>query len=238
MQSSNPATVSERPSPTASSASSAIQRGNMVESQVRPSDVTDRRIIRAMLKLPREEFVPLASRTLAYMDAPVPLEPGRTARRLMEARTYARLVQLAAIPDGATVLEIGCGTGYGIALLAQMCKRVVGLDHDAEMISSADRNLAALGITNAHLRTGDLAAGVAEFGPYDAIIVAGAIAVVPAQLLDQLKDGGRLVAVRGAGIPGKASVWLRSGTVYNSREHFDASADALPGFEAPAEFRL
>ena len=227
-----------RPSPTSATADAATQRANMVESQVRPSDVTDRRIIRAMTEIPREKFVPLKVQPIAYSDGPVPLTEGRAGRELMDARVYAKLIQRAEIPDGATVLEIGSGTGYGVAVLARIAKRVVGVESDAALAANAIDTLKALGVANATIKTGPLTAGSPAEGPYDAIIVAGSVSDIPASLLDQLKDGCRLIAVRRDGVASKAAVWRRSGVMFNSADDFDAAAAPLPGFETPAVFRL
>ena len=216
----------------------ATQRLNMLESQVRPSDVTDRRIMRAMGALPRERFVPADQRSLAYMDGPVPLGAGRSARKLMDARTFAKMAQLADIPDGGAVLEIGAGTGYGVAVLASFAKKVFGVESDAGLVAQGAALLKDLKIENAHMRQGPLPAGLASEGPFDAIIVSGAVPEVPAALLDQLKDGGRLVAVVADGVAGKATVFVRSGKTFVDRDGFDANAQALPGFERPKAFAL
>ncbi len=126
----------------------ATQRKNMVESQVRPSDITDRRIIRAMLELPREAFVPEKFRALAYMDGPVPMAPaeeGRHRRTLLTARTLAKLVQTAESDASASVLHGGAGTGYGAALLNSLAHSVVALECDDELIGKAREALRSVG---------------------------------------------------------------------------------------------
>lgn len=230
--------TSDRPSPTATVADPRTQRLNMVESQVRPSDVTDRRLIRAISDVARESFVPDAARAIAYMDGPVPYSRERGARELMSARDFARLVQLAVIPESGTVLEVGCGTGYGLAILARLAKRVIGVEVDTALAAAATANLQSLGVANASVVTGALTSGADASGPYDAIIVSGAVSEMPASLLDQLKDGARLVAIRNVRGVGKATAWVRSGTRFDARDHFDAAAASLPGFETPPSFRL
>ncbi len=213
----------------------AIQRKNMVESQVRPSDVTDRRIIRAMLDLEREAFVPEAVKPLAYMDGAVPLTTaGAPKRALLPARTLAKLVQAAAIEPDAAVLDVGAGTGYSSALLARLAGRVVALESDAGLAAAAARNLAGIGTVK--VVTGELAGGSPQEGPFDAILIAGAIEVTPSDLFDQLKAGGRLVTIVGSGRRGRATLWRRDGTTYGARELFDAAADVLPGFEKAQQF--
>ena len=113
------------------------QRLNMVESQVRPSDVTDRRIIKAMLEVPREAFLPAELRSLAYIDDAVPVRRGKDARYLLAPRVFAKLVQLAELAPEAVVLDVGCATGYSTAVLAKLAKRVVAVECDAALADRA-----------------------------------------------------------------------------------------------------
>lgn len=213
----------------------ALQRTNMVESQVRPSDVTDRRVVRAMLAVAREQFLPDALKPVAYMDGELRLDAGRA---VLAPRTFARLVQLAGLPDGAAVLDVGAGTGYAAAILAHMGARVTALEANAGLADTATRNLAAAGVAGVAVKTGELTAGAPDQGPYDAIILAGAVEDVPDTLLDQLKDGGRLVAILGSGVTGRAVAWQRLGGSFDRIVGFDASATSLPGFQKPKAFAL
>jgi protein-L-isoaspartate(D-aspartate) O-methyltransferase len=217
------------------------QRLNMVESQVRPSDVTDRRIIRAMLEVPREAFVPEGLRALAYMDEAVPVGQGaggRPARTLLAPRTFAKLVQLAEIEASAVVLDVGCATGYSTAVLARLARAVVALEADAALAGRATATLRRLEVNNALLIEGPLAAGAPSHAPFDAIVLEGAVPRVPHDLLEQLKDGGRLVCVSAQAAFGRAEVWRRSGKAFDARPAFDAGADPLPGFTVEAGFAL
>lgn len=217
----------------------ATQRNNMVESQVRPSDVTDRRIIRAMLDLPRERFVPERFRALAYMDGAVPLTPARTGgarRTLLPARTLAKLVQAADVTPDACVLDVGAGTGYGAALLARLADSVVALECDEAFLGPAREALAALDVRNVTVVQGELAQGWPNEGPYDAILVEGAVEEIAPELLDQLKDGGRLVAIVGGSAAGRAILWRRDGGAFGRTSIFNATADVLPGFEKVRTF--
>ena len=219
----------------------SLQRLNMVESQVRPSDVTDRRIIRAMGEVPREAFVPAHLKSVAYMDEAVSLTvdaAGRPLRQLLPARVFAKLVQAADLKEGATVLEAGCGTGYGTAILAKIVRRVAGVEPDAALADTARAVLAAQGVTNAAIITGAVSGGHPSESPFDAIILGGAVPEIPRALLDQLKDGGRLIAIVTAKHGGKAVVCIRSGGTYDTREIFDAFAMPLPGLEKPKAFAL
>jgi protein-L-isoaspartate(D-aspartate) O-methyltransferase len=215
------------------------QRINMVESQVRPSDVTDRRIIRAMLEIPRELFVPGGLRALAYMDEGVPVSPrahGRTPRMLLAPRTFAKLVQLAEIDADDVVLDVGCATGYSTAVLARLAKSVVAIEADASLAARAADALRQLQIKNATALHGAFEAGAPPHAPFDAIVLEGAVQEVPQGLLEQLRDGGRLVGILADGAVGRAQVWLRTGKLFDARPAFDAGAELLPGTARKAEF--
>jgi protein-L-isoaspartate(D-aspartate) O-methyltransferase len=215
------------------------QRINMVESQVRPSDVTDRRIIRAMLEVPREAFVPAALQALAYMDEAVlatEADVGRPGRCLLAPRTFAKLVQLAEIGPDAVVLDVGCATGYSTAVLARLANAVVAVEVDAALVARATQTLRGLGIGNALAIEGALEKGAPSHAPFDAILLEGAVPRIPQELLEQLRDGGRLVAVIADGTFGRAQVWQRTGKLFDPRPAFDAGAQPLPGFARQAGF--
>lgn len=220
----------------------ALQRKNMVESQVRPSDVTDRRIMNALLAVPREDFVPQTVRSLAYMDGSVRLTAaslkGGAERALMEPRLFARLLDLAAIEPQHRVLIVGAGSGYSAAVLQRLAAEVVALESDSELAASAAKALANLKGTPVQVVTGPLNAGWAKAAPYDVIFVEGSISQVPEALLQQLKEGGVLVAVYTELKPGKATLWKRYVNSFQQRAAFDAAAPKLPGFEVAVQFRL
>jgi protein-L-isoaspartate(D-aspartate) O-methyltransferase len=215
------------------------QRINMVESQVRPSDVTDRRILRAMLELPREDFVPEAMRAMAYMDEAIEVAPrhdGGVARYLLPPRTLAKLIQLADIDAATHVLDVGPATGYSTALLAKLGSRVVALEVDDALCATMKENLLGLGLANVSIKHGPLPTGAAGEGPFDAILLNGAVEAVGSGLLDQLKEGGRLVAVQTSGSFGRANVWRRSNDAFDIRPGFDVAAPPIPGFARPVGF--
>ncbi len=217
------------------------QRTNMVESQIRPSDVTDRRIIRAMLEVPREQFVPTSLKPIAYMDQQIALSKAPAAgeaRGLLEPRVLAKLVQLAEIGNSDVVLDVGCGPGYSAALLGRLAETVVALEADAELVETAGAVLADLGLDNVAVVSGALEAGYPNEGPYDAIFIGGRVEEIPAELLDQLKDGGRLVAVRGTPVHARALIWRRIGANFDVQEAFEAAAPLLPGFSKARSFAL
>lgn len=219
----------------------AEQRTNMVESQIRPSDVTDRRIIRAMLEIPREEFVPTSQRPFAYIDDLVPVNrtgPGTVPRALLAPRTLAKLIQLAEIADTDVVLTVGAATGYAAALISRLAETVVALEEDAEFAETAGRLMEQLSCDNVAVVTGRLIDGYPDEGPYDAIFVDGRVEDMPPVLLDQLKDGGRLVAVEGEATFARATIWRRVGANFDAQEAFAASAPLLPGFARARQFVL
>ena len=216
----------------------ALQRLNMVESQLRPSDITDRRILRAMAEIDREAFVPIHVRPLSYMDEDIRLGAREGVRTMMAPRTLARLIQLADIEPAETVLEIGAATGYATAVLARLAGHVVGLEAEAVLAQAASVALTAAAVGNAHVVTGDLSNGHPDGAPYDVIFINGAVSRFPSTLLDQLKDGGRLVAVLADGGIERATVWRRTGMHYDRRTMFDARASSLPGFQDEPAFAL
>jgi protein-L-isoaspartate(D-aspartate) O-methyltransferase len=217
----------------------ATQRLNMVESQVLTSDVTDRRILRAMRNLPRERFVPPPMTELAYMDEAVPITPpGPDRRWLLAPRVEAKLLQLADIGAEDCVLNVGCGTGYSAAILASMARSVVALESDAKLAGEARRNLAELALGNVAVVVAELTGGCPAKAPYDAIVLQGSITAAPEVLFDQLKDGGRLVAIVMEDGLGKATIWRRLGRSVDAWRAFDATGPCLPGFAQTPMFVL
>lgn len=211
----------------------AAQRTNMVEAQVRINDVTDPRIHAAMGEVPRERFVPAAKRALAYSDVPVEVSPGRY---LLDPRTFSKLLALADVKAGDTVLDVGSATGYSAAVLARLAKSVIALEQDAELVRIAYDLLPQLGVANAIVTQGALNQGLKTKAPYDVIFVNGAIAERPETLLAQLAEGGRLVAVIGEGAMGKAELFLREHGRIGCRSGFDAGIPPLVGFSKTVGF--
>jgi protein-L-isoaspartate(D-aspartate) O-methyltransferase len=214
----------------------ATQRLNMVESQVRPSDVTDRRITRAMRDIPREDFVPGPLKSIAYADEHLRVtESGNRQRTILAPRLLAKMIQLLSIEPDGLILDIGPATGYSTALLARLGQTVIALEEDPRLAERAQATLTALGADNAVI-TGPMRSGAPDEGPYDAILLNGAVHSVPPALLDQLKDGGLLAAVSVENGVGRATLWVRHGMTFDRRTAFDANAPYLPGFEPPAGF--
>jgi protein-L-isoaspartate(D-aspartate) O-methyltransferase len=211
----------------------AAARTKMVDSQLRTENVTDYDILAAMSDIPRERFVPAGQGRLAYVDRDVPIA---AARYLMEPAPFARLLQIAEVGRSDIVLDVGCGTGYSAAVLARLADSVVALESDADLAGSASATLMDLGVANAAVVTGPLEEGYPSEGPFDVIVVEGAVEVVPDALLSQLKEGGRLVAVVGYGRAAAAKVFTRSAGEVGSRDAFDAAVMPLPGFRKPQAF--
>jgi protein-L-isoaspartate(D-aspartate) O-methyltransferase len=214
-------------------------RQSMVDSQIRTNEVTDLRLLAAMLELPRERFVPASRVDLAYLDDDLPVRDasaGNPARYLIEPMVLARLIQALELGGHERVLDIGCTTGYSTAVLARLAGSVIGLEEDSELATIARNNLAEVGARNVDVVSAPLAAGAPNKGPYDAILINGAVELVPEALFSQLKEGGRLAAVVRTNPPGRATLFVRSAGAVSQRSLFDAAVPLLPGFAAPRGF--
>ncbi|MBK1662440.1 protein-L-isoaspartate O-methyltransferase family protein [Paracraurococcus ruber] len=213
----------------------ADARKRMVDGQLRPNRVTDPRLLDAMRDLPREEFLPRAVRARAYADEDVPLPGGRA---LIQPMAIARLVQLAAVRPGDRALVVCAGTGYGAAVLARCGARVTALESAEPLLAIAGTALAAcLPAGAVRLEAAPPAAGFAAGAPYDAILIEGEVPEIPAAIAAQLAEGGRLVAVLGAGRRnGVATLARRLGGTVTTTPAFDCATVALPEFAAAPGF--
>jgi protein-L-isoaspartate(D-aspartate) O-methyltransferase len=215
----------------------ANARRMMVEGQVRTSDVTDPRLLAAMLEVPREAFVPAARADFAYLDRDLTVHgSGAAARCLLKPMVLAKLIQAAEVDESDRVLDVACATGYSSAVLAHLSAQVVALEEDGVLARTAADTLHALGIANVAVRTGALTLGSPADGPYDVVVVNGAVEVMPDALCAQLKDGGRLVCVMRRGGVGRAMLYRSVEGDVSGRPIFDASAPLLPGFARPPAF--
>lgn len=205
----------------------------MIDGQLRPSEVNDPAILSAIRAVPRTLFVPKAKRGFAYVDEDIEVAPGRA---LMEPMVFGRLLVAAAVKPVDTVLDIGGATGYSAAVLAQLAESVVALENDAALAEAAEQRLASLDIVNVAVVTGELTAGVEKEAPFDVIYLAGAVDEVPAVILDQLAEGGRLVCVQPASGVGRAQLYTRQTGSIGRRSLFDANIVALPGFQKATSF--
>lgn len=208
-------------------------RKNMVESQIRTNKVTSERIVAAMLDLAREEFVPAKLKGAAYLDEDLPVAPGRF---LMEPMVLARLLQYAEVKPSDKVLDLGGATGYSAALVSYLAGSVVAVESDADLAAQAKPLLAKFGKAPVTLVQGDLKQGAKAHGPYDVILFAGTVAEVPAAVLEQLSEGGRLLAVLQSPRIGRATLITRQGNTFPQRQLFDAQVPVLPGFERQEAF--
>ncbi len=212
-------------------------RQKMVDGQVRPSDVTDLRIIDAMLDVPREEFVPESQRALAYLDLDLDVTEAGTAKRfLTKPAVIARMLQAAEIEQTDSVLVVGCPCGYTAAVVAKLADRVRATESDAALAAKAVDVLARLGFGNVTVRIAAASEGDEADAPYDVIVLAGATEIVPNQLYRQLRDGGRLVGVFATSRPPRAMIVTHSHADFGCRTLFDASVPVLPGLERPPAF--
>lgn len=211
-------------------------RQKMVDGQVRTSDVTDSRILDAMLAVPREAFVPAAQQALAYLDLDLDVSSGGTKRYLLKAALTAKLLQAAEIKSTDNVLVVGVASGYVASLAAKIAARVTATESDSALASQAATAIAGLGLANVSVRTAAAAEGDAASAPYDVIILNGATEIVPQRLFSQLAEGGRLVGVFAATRPSRAMAVTLTHGDFGHRTLFDAAAPLLPGLERLAEF--
>jgi protein-L-isoaspartate(D-aspartate) O-methyltransferase len=205
----------------------------MVETQVRPSDVTNLSILAAMRALPREAFAPPALKQLAYADQELEVAPGRS---LMRPRDLGKLLQALAPRPGARALEIAGATGYGAAVLARCGAETTLLEPDSGLNFAAVAAFGACGIANVHTASTDITSGWADTAPYDIIMLNGAAEVVPEAWLAQLSEGGRLGVIVRSGAAGHARLYTKSGGVTAFRVIFDAAPPVAPGLTAKPAF--
>lgn len=213
----------------------AARRRVMVDTQVRPSDVTKFPIIDAMLQVPREQFVPDTRSEAAYAGENLDLGHGRV---VLEPRTLAKMLEALNLSEDDLVLDVGCAYGYSTAVAARLAQMVIAVEEDEAMASAAQELLAAAGADNAIVHPGPLAAGAPEHGPYDAMLVQGGVAEFPDDLAAQLKDGGRVACIFMKNALGTVCIGQKSRGNITWKYEFNAGAPVLPGFETPREFAL
>ncbi len=213
----------------------AERRRMMVDTQVRPSDVTKYPIIESMLSVPRELFVAKGQAEAAYADQNVPLADNRV---MLEARTLAKTLDALDITNEELVLDLGCGLGYSSAVVARMAQMVIGVEEESELADEAQSQLSEIGVDNAIVHSGALTDGAAEHGPYDVILVQGGVETLPQAIVDQLKEGGRIAVLFMTGALGEVKVGHKTNGEVSWRFSFNATAPVLPGFEAIQEFSL
>lgn len=213
----------------------ALRRTVMVDTQIRPSDVTKFPIIDAFLAVPREAFLPEELQEAAYVGENLEVAPGRV---VLEARTFAKMLDALDIRAGELVLDLGCTTGYSAAVLARLGEAVVAVEEDADMARDATAALAEQGADNVAVVEAPLTEGAAQHGPYDVIVVEGAVETLGDALMAQLKEGGRIAALFVDGALGAVRIGYKLNGSVSWRFVFNAGAPVLPGFERKEQFAL
>jgi protein-L-isoaspartate(D-aspartate) O-methyltransferase len=211
----------------------------MIESQIRPNGVRDTRVLNAFASVPREHFVPEGQKAISYMDGPVlaaPATPHSPARYLLPPMVLARMLQYLEPQASDRALDVGGATGYSAAILSKTCGAVHALEASELLAARTEQCLRHAGIGAVKVHHGALEAGVASEKPYSLILVGGAVASEPKELLDQLAEGGRLIAIVRKGWQGHTRLYTKASGVVSGRPVFDAGADFLPGFEPKPEF--
>ena len=207
----------------------AAARRAMVDSQLRPSGVTDPRVIAAMATIPRERFVPEAALGFAYIDRAIPLGDGRA---MTPPATLGRMIVELEVKRGESGLVVGAGTGYSTAILIDMGAKVMALESDPVLADTIERLVGP----DAQVSCGDLVAGAVDAAPYDFILIDGAVEVIPDKLTGQLKPGGRLVGCLIERGVQRLVIGQRTGTAFGLRSLADTAAPPLPGFTRPRVF--
>lgn len=211
------------------------RRRIMVDTQVRPSDVTSFPIIEAMLEVPREMFVPRGQRAAAYLGETLDLGDGAF---LLEPRTFAKMLEALNLSPGDLVLDLGAGLGYSSAVMARLAEAVIAVEAQEARATEAQALLGEAGADSVCVTEGPLAEGAAQHGPYDAIVIEGGIEHLPEALAAQLKDGGRIVALFMERALGTVRLGRKQGGVIYWRDVFHASAPVLEGFTRVPAFEF
>ena len=220
----------------------AQARYNMIEQQIRPWNVLDGDVLDLLAVVRREDFVPPAYRSMAFMDIEIPLlgndaeEAVRLGHSMLQPRVEARILQDLQIQPTDRVLEIGAGSGYMAALLAARAERVVSLEIHPELAEMARENLRDAGVHNADVRLNDGARDAIPDGPFDVIVLSGSVAEVPTHLLSLLREGGRLGAIVGSEPVMRFTVTRRTGDRFETTSPWDTIAPRLVNFPEPSGF--
>lgn len=211
-----------------------LARFNMIEQQIRPAEVLDPKVLEIISHIAREDFVPETYRNLAYADAHIPLGHGQL---MMKPIQEARMLQALAIQPDDKVLEIGTGSGYVTALLANLAKQVISVELNPELQQQAQQALARAHISNVTLETGDAAHGWPGHAPYSVIAVTGSMPILAQELQQQLSIGGRLFVVLGTAPVMTATLITReSDDVWRREDVFETQLPALLNVQQPPAF--
>jgi protein-L-isoaspartate(D-aspartate) O-methyltransferase len=208
-------------------------REAMVDCQVRPSDVTKYPIIDALLKTPKEKYVPLEKQSVAYIGEHITLPDNRV---ILDPRIFAKMLDAVSIRAEELVLDVGCGTGYSTAVIAKLAQAVVALESNIEMAEFAQKALEGEGVDNAIVISGNLYDGDEKHGLYDVIIIQGGVQKISKNLKDQLKDGGRIISIFTDGAMGQCFLGIKRGSDITWRSEFDATAPIIKDFSESKSF--
>jgi protein-L-isoaspartate(D-aspartate) O-methyltransferase len=214
-------------------------RFNMIEQQIRPWDVLDPEILEILALVRREEFVPPAYRELAFADVEIPLviDGKRTGQSMFTPKVEARLLQAVGVRRHESALEIGTGSGYGTALLAQRTRKIQSWEIDPILQAFAAENLRRAGIMDVRLNAGD-GSRVSGDEPFDVIILSGSVSEVPDSMLARLHEGGRLFAIVGEAPTMHGRLYTRIGKGCTSVDLFETVAPRLHGFPSGKRFKF
>lgn len=212
----------------------AAAREIMVDSQIRPNDVSDRALIGAFSRTPREVFVAGNARSIAYSEKEIETSAGRS---LWTPRDVAKLMQFASVKPGDIVLVVGAGAGYEAALLSQIAETVIALEEDARLVETMSDRFAALGLDRAVAVQGDIKDGLADQAPFDVIYICGMVQTIPGSWKAQLAEGGRLALVRQVDADlGQGEIHVRSGNSVAGRAVFEACPPKWDEFDRAESF--
>lgn len=211
------------------------RRKIMVDTQIRPSDVTKFPIIDAFLFVPREKFVPDGKREAAYIGENFQIGQSRV---ILEPRTLAKLLDALDIHNDELVLDIGTGLGYSSAVISLVAEVVIAVEDNSSLASEAEEILSEIGADNVVVEVNKLEEGAPEHGPYDVIIIQGGIEEIPGSISKQLKNGGRIGAIFIEEGLGTAKIGFKLNDKINWRYSFNAAAPILPGFSKQKDFVL
>ena len=211
------------------------RRKIMVDTQIRPSDVTKFPIIDAFLTIPREKFVPDGKREAAYIGENFQIGQSRI---ILEPRTLAKLLDALDINNDELVLDIGSGLGYSAAIMSLVAQVVIAVEDDDSLANEAEEILSEIGADNVVVQVAKLEDGAPEHGPYDVIILQGGVEEIPSSLLKQLKNGGRIGAIFIEAGLGTAKIGFKFNNRITWRYSFNAAAPVLPGFVKQKNFAL
>ncbi len=210
-----------------------LARKHMVDGQIRPSDITLYPVIKALLDTPREAFVPRDKKAIAYADQNIDLGNNRT---LLAPRTIGRMLEGANIQPTDMVLCIGANLGYVPAVISRLSQVVICVESDESFASVAEQTLSEQGQDNCVVHVGDLAMGEGDHAPYDVVLINGAIEILPDILMSQVKDHGKIIAIRKHDGRSQISVGIKSGDRIAWDDQHNAFAPVLPGFEVVPTF--